>query len=722
MQVDTLPSVEITETLTVSDITVFSSRFSEAIKERIPTVKTVRFLSLPGFKEALTDVSKEEIETIFKRIIASGSSEILSTETVVLFMNCDASEPMVALLSGLDPLVISRMSKQWLDETTDLLHAEFIAIKRSVLDSVTSLYNNNLLAEFLSGNDCSKPFHIVLVELFPSARTPKEVFNYGTVAALSLNAFNRYGFPLFHLGHYVFAYIVPNNDRTFIKKFCMSLITILKRKGFKRVHCGCSGLNEERHSDCKEKPVGIAVIDEAWTALQVACRRGPFAFCDYDLLAHPDHFPLSNLPKSTVSKIRRRWAGAHSFSLVYFIPDYQKLEQLIDIIVRYFGNHNFVIGDKGFWVIRRDVSAEASREWALESMKEITDKNGDGCSLSAGISEYPFYSYSKTEIIKNCQKAILHGDFLGSGSAVVFDAVSLNISGDIYYNEGDLAGAVREYRRGLVLDNQDVNLLNSLGVAYALMNRVKEAQSAFNTVLQYDPANFMALYNKGLGEHSAGRYRKALNCYKRAHDTLGAKNSKNDMYFEDLEYQLGVCYFHVSDFVSAIDTLTTWYENKKDTEGRGKSCRFIGISHYRLSRKKEAMKWLQRSLAFEEQDAEALNILGELYHLDNQGSEIALSLLEKSMELEPRNVIFSLRYARVLNSLGRYDEALVLLRKSARSRKTRTGSWYEMAIAYDGLNKYNKVRYYLKKVIENEDAEQLLKGNARLLLKKITRK
>ena len=96
----------------------------------------------------------------------------------------------------------------------------------------------------------------------------------------------------------------------------------------------------------------------------------------------------------------------------------------------------------GFFVIRCDSAAEDSKQWAEGIIKTLVKEKGSGFSLSAGISEYPFKRYAKTEIVRNCQKAILHAEFFGYGSVVVFDAVSLNISGDIYYGEGDLAGAV----------------------------------------------------------------------------------------------------------------------------------------------------------------------------------------------------------------------------------------------------------------------------------------
>ena len=80
--------------------------------------------------------------------------------------------------------------------------------------------------------------------------------------------------------------------------------------------------------------------------------------------------------------------------------------------------------------------------------------------------------------------------FYGKSSAAVFDAVSLNISGDIYFGDGDLAKAVKEYKRGLKCDSRDVNLHNSLGVALAMMNKLSSALQSFKKALALDERQF----------------------------------------------------------------------------------------------------------------------------------------------------------------------------------------------------------------------------------------
>ena len=206
----------------------------------------------------------------------------------------------------------------------------------------------------------------------------------------------------------------------------------------------------------------------------------------------------------------------------------------------------------------------------------------------------------------------MHAAFFGPGSVVVFDAVSLNISGDIFYGDGDLESAVREYKRGLVCDANNINLLNSLGVAYAMMDKHKMAHQCFNKVLTLDADNFMALYNLGLGEELLGHDKSALARFEKAIAVHPDDSEVRDIK-KDLQFQLGRLYCTTGAFQKAIDMLLLWYENAKGTKNAGRAFRYLGKAFHGLEKKGEAMTWLQRALQFDGYDAEAMGLLGEIY-------------------------------------------------------------------------------------------------------------
>ena len=700
MHLETIPLVSTCDSLDKADFALFSSRFSEIVRKEIPTAKSVHFLTRQAFCDMALSLSVMERKRIFDFVQNRGVPEVIDDQSILFPLSATGEQSGAAFVTEIDPTAVSRMSTDWLTERTARFIEQFLKIKNARLDPVTNFYNSALLSEILAAVEEKWRYQVVIIEMRPQARYPRDVLAHVKKVARSLTEFNRLGFPLFYLGCSLFGCIIVEKDRDFLKSFCLSVITFMKNKGFRRIHCGCSALGKDVIGEYSQsEPL---VIGQAWMALQAACRRGPFGFCDYDSLAHPEHFSLNRISRSTAAKLQRRWKNSQAHSLIYFVPDYKKPQDMADVVMRFFGNHNYVMADDGFFVIRTELTANDSKKWAEGLIKTLIEEKGNGFSLSAGISEYPFHGYTKTEIIRNCQKAILHAEFFGYGSVVVFDAVSLNISGDIYYGEGDLAGAVREYRLGLELDAGNINLLNSLGVTCALMNRTAEARQIFQKVLDQDPSNFMALYNRGLGEQENLNHSKAAAFFSKALGAFGRDATDDPNILTDLSYRLGTVYFHTSEYGKAIELLEKWYRKQDDGKGRGKCCRSIGISYYHLGRANDAMTWLQRALAFDEDDAEALSILGSLYLVEKEGNDIALKLMEKSIEIEGGNYHFMLRYARGLNECGRHDEAAAMLGECAKSSKFKAAAWLELALSLRGLKKYKKMRYYLKKLLDNK--------------------
>ena len=715
MHPETIPLVSSCESLNVTDYAVFSSRFGGVVRAEIPTAQAVQFLSSQAFFSMPFSLDVSERKHVFDRVQQRNIPELIEDQSILFPLPVKGDEPLVALVTEIDPSVVKRMSSDWLAERSTYFVEQFLIIKNAKLDPLTNLYNSTLLSEILGAVVEKWKYQVVIIEMRPQARLSKDVLNHVRKVTRSLVEFNRFGFPLFYLGHSLFGCIIFDKERDFLKTFCLSVITFMKNKGFKRIHCGCSALDEDSTREHSQTTAPL-VLGQAWTALHTACSRGPFAFCDYDSLAHPEHFPLHRVSRSTISRLQRRWKNSHAHSLIYFVPDYKRPQEMADVVVRFFGQHNYVMADDGFFVIRGDATAEESKQWAEGIINTLVKEKGSGFSLSAGISEYPFQRYAKTEIVRNCQKAILHAEFFGYGSVVVFDAVSLNISGDIYYGEGDLAGAAREYRLGLELDAGNINLLNSLGVTYALMNRNSEAQLTFQKVLDQEPANFMALYNRGLGEQANLNHGAAAAFFVKALSAFNPDDTDDPGTLTELYYRLGSAYFHNHEHAKSLEWLEKWYGKQENSKERGKCCRPIGMSYFKLGRTTEAMTWLQRALTFDEDDAEALSILGTLYLVEKEGNDIALKFMEKSLELESGNRHFMLRYAKGLNACGRYSEAAAVLSECRKSSNLRAAAWLELALSYKGLKKYNKMRYYLQKLHENDQTPPDIKAASRALL------
>ncbi len=543
----------------------------------------------------------------------------------------------------------------------------------------------------------------------------KEAFNHTVETARLLEEFNRFSFPIFHLGQSAFCYVIGHRDKDTIKSLCQSLTSFARNGGLRRIRIGFSSFSDERHKKLNPGELADCLLDEAWKALHHAGRRGPYSFCDFQLLVKPELFPLRTIDRSTSRKLSYRWKELDAFSLVYLKPDYLDRKALDPYLIPQLKKEIVVVDEGGYFILRRSKSAAQSKKWSATLINSITKTQGERFSLSAGVSSYPFEDYTKSEIARNCMKALLHGTFLGPGSSVVFDSLSLNVSGDAYFNESDLSGAVREYRKGLDLAPRDVNLLNSLGVAYALMNMTEKAFSTFDQVLKIEPGNFMALFNRGLGEKSMRQWGSAVNSFTAALEVFNSRDDEERAVIGDLQFQLGICHFEIGEYRQCITVLKKWFKNKRDQGGGDRCLRFIGISYFHLGELRDAAKWLQRSLVANQNDAEVLSLLGTAYLKTGEGDDIALNLCERSVELEPEKAEFKIRYAHALAAAEKYDLALDVLVSCTRSTRYRVQGWLEIARIKHAQGEARRCRQYLKKILSGREVDPAIMAQAKAL-------
>ena len=145
----------------------------------------------------------------------------------------------------------------------------------------------------------------------------------------------------------------------------------------------------------------------------------------------------------------------------------------------------------------------------------FAEKNGSSClniaqtiqqnlskqgkeTVSIGIAAYPMIHFERDQIPVNARKALKHAGFFGPASIISFDSVSLNISGDQLYDQGDIEGACQDFKTALTIDPSNVNVHNSLGVCYCVMGDLDNGLHEFKTAITLDPAEVMAVYNAGL--------------------------------------------------------------------------------------------------------------------------------------------------------------------------------------------------------------------------------
>jgi len=692
------------------DLIVNGELLKRIVSEKIPTVKSISIAGEEEVSSAASYLSSTGLHKLRASVFNRKTPVRLDPDTIILPLEIRDREDLALLLTGLDTLMVQSVDGQWLSDIGAEIIEEFLALRSADLEPLTALYNVGRFNQFIAAQDVGEGDHLILVESLPPAQSVKDALTHVSKTARLLEEFNRFSFPLFHLGNSIFCFVINNREAAFVKSICSALTTFARNGGLRKIRAGFSSYHRKRHEKLSVDQVNTVLLDEAWEALQKAGRRGPYAFCDYELLVNPGKFPLSPSSSSSVGKIAYRVQGSDRFSLVYFKPDSVKDEHLDTIIKDCLADETVVFDPEGYFVVKHGQSAKVAKKWALSIIENVLSDHGTRCSMSAGISSYPFLDYKKSETIKNCQKALLHGSFFGPASAVIFDALSLNVSGDAYFSESDLSGAAREYRRGLELNPEDVNLLNSLGVTYALMNRTTKAQDIFDQVLAIDPENFMARFNKGLGEKKLERFQEAVASFSKALKHFDSDVDEERGVIHDLRYQLGLCLYHTGDYNQSIQVLKKYYETNKKQPGHERCFSFIGKSYYYLHKYKLAASWLQLGLNVNQFDAESLSLLGMIYLKTGEGIDIALRLCEKSVEIEPASLQFQVRYAQALEACGEVKNAAEIYSSCVRSKKTRAAAWLGMARLHMCEGESSGVDRYLKKISSLSDIDSDLLG------------
>jgi len=282
------------------------------------------------------------------------------------------------------------------------------------------------------------------------------------------------------------------------------------------------------------------------------------------------------------------------------------------------------------------------------SIRELV-KSELSTTVQIGISVHPCPGFAKRDMLNNARKALAHTGFFGPNTQTLFDAVSLNISGDRLYESGRVEEAVQEFKRALTLDRHNVNVTNSLGVCYAQMGKLQEAVAEFSRVTELEPNDFMAQYNLGCGLLNLERADEAESAFSRA---------------AELEPDNAAAYFQLAKLGKKQNRLEEAIAHLKRTvelkPSWAKAWRLYGEYFLEKGSDDEAMNAFKRALKINGEDAEALSGLAVLYGRAELNQEIAISLSRRSVELEPNNVLFVQRLVELLLQYRELDEALAL--------------------------------------------------------------
>jgi tetratricopeptide (TPR) repeat protein len=188
--------------------------------------------------------------------------------------------------------------------------------------------------------------------------------------------------------------------------------------------------------------------------------------------------------------------------------------------------------------------------------------------------------------------AYVHAFMLGSGKAIVFDAVTWQVRGDELIASGALRDACRAFRNALKLDGSNAEIWNSLGVCLAQLGRKREAEKAFIAASRRDPDDFMTFYNLCGVQHALKNYDQAEASCRRSLEL----RSGDPMILMRLG-QVLLDSGRAADAVKYLRQAET--ANESPTQA---VLRLLGIAFYRLNEWPKAKQALKRAVKLKPDD------------------------------------------------------------------------------------------------------------------------
>lgn len=705
-----------------------------AIAHIISPDGTLRPLDIHDWPEAV----KTGIDLVLKerQVVINNESQ-----TAFLPLTIDQETTVVAVIIGGPPTLYAN-SPSWFIERGRQVKRELSFIKTWSMDPMSGLLNAahlrqkiNLLADPASRPDWLQPpadqeieDQLLLIEIAHRGKDASQALANINSTGAYLDSLLGGISPLHHLGAGIFALLCPGTNEPEAQKLGYSILRKLKRHNIIKAHIGIAPLTSTGQ-DVKKDETDSLPLSQAWQALRTAKKRGAFALCSSAALS-PENNQLPPIAPETMNALKNIWRGVNQFSIILLKRDIVRDTPFPERVLSLMGPDAVVIpaDNEKCIIYLAGLDDQGAGQWAHNLNAKLKDLQAG--TFSQGIACYPCPGFKKIDIPMNAEKALAHASFYGPGAITIFDSISLNISGDIYYNEGDINSAIREYRLGLNLNPESVNLLNSLGVIYAQIERYKMAIPLFEQITAIKPRDFMALFNLGFAHLRGTDNIKALEYFEKA-------LAVDDSCF-DLLLQLGQLYCAEGQYKKAIEVLRRaegetvghtridnhpweycepWLESGNDL-GHDLVYRYLGQALRGEGQYREAITCLQRAIASNNRDALSLSMLGELYAMEKQGINIAVDLCRQAVEINNEDAGNWRRLAWVLSEADAIDEAIDAVRNALDMAPRNTDVLLLAATLYKSADRLTEARSLLARLLKihgtNREAAQLLKQINRL--------
>jgi len=288
-----------------------------------------------------------------------------------------------------------------------------------------------------------------------------------------------------------------------------------------------------------------------------------------------------------------------------------------------------------FW----DYDNEEKASQVIVSLKEKIS-TALKTDLLIGVATFPFHKFSKAQTLANALKAIDHAAFFGPDALIHFNATSLNISGDRFYQLNKCDMAIKEYQKGLEIKPNDINLTNSLGVCFGVMGKLDKARLEFEKAMKINPNEVMVIYNIGLLYQIEGDIDKAVIYLRKAHGI--------EPYVFEVELLLGHLLYKKGESDQAMPHLDT---ASRINPKSGLAFRMKGEIFLADNLPEKAGLEFNKAIKLNPSDAVSLSGYAKSLELQKKNLNIALTFARNSVALEPGNKLFKKRLKAILKKI-----------------------------------------------------------------------
>ncbi len=645
------------------------------------------------FLEAITPLFPSGLRLEFCSGKPETEDETAAEQELILPLPLDDPSPVGLRLSSTDPALLAELSGSWLEEQIEEVLRTLSLLRPAFIDCAGACYNLRALPHALRESRGG----FFLLRLGCIKKNITDTLRSSAEAAIWLR--HNLAAALFSCGFGLFAALSAEDDMESARRSARLVQRRLRQDGMSRVQI--LYLSAER-AQALFAAGGLAAFHESLAAVD---RQGPFGFLCASEGGDERRTERFRLPGNDIFRqLQQKWRGQTLFSLIFLRleteaaqggarpPDFSsatlplaELQQYGDIW--YADPHTLVCFLAG------QTPTEAGK--AAAAMIALLQRALPEASIAAGIAGWPCLDFAKKNIPANCLKALLHAALLGPGQQVLFDHLSLNVSGDSYFEEGDYRHAIREYRRGLQLQPDDVNLLNSLGVTLAAYGQEYQASACFRRALQLEADNHMALANLGYTLLHQGKDDEALVCLSRAHAAFPPDEPQP----RELLQPLVRLYLERGQWQQALSVLERWPASE-GMEHDALYHRQLGLALEGCGIGERAMRAFEQALKLSPQDAVSLGHLGGLYLSSGEGKDLGLHLCQQAVRLRPQDAVLWRLLTAGYVGQGNWEAAAMAIERCLRLRSDDAQSMLLAATICQQKKNDSQARYWLNRAMK----------------------